>query len=175
QADKHALSMSSGPNNPWGGFPLFMFASLDASYSDHPEGQYDIGQSPGRRRDGTLRVVDSGHTIALHGTGYIGDTAWRSYTAYAHVEPRVLALDYAKGQTFDPLEPTGDDKAQVNGFKAQRSGGAEIRYEKRGRRLSVQEPPRGVGRYSGSGELSVHANADLPSIAGWQVHKGTVD
>src|SRR5690606_23565457 len=90
QADKHALSMSSGPNNPWGGFPLFMFASLDASYSDHPEGQYDMGQSPGRGRYGTLRVVDSGHTIALHGTGYIGDTVWRSYTAYAHVEPRVL-------------------------------------------------------------------------------------
>src|SRR5690606_42160967 len=58
------LSMSSGPNNPWGGFPLFMFASLDASYSEHPEGQYDIGQSPGRGRYGTLRVVDSGHTIA---------------------------------------------------------------------------------------------------------------
>src|SRR5690606_40737697 len=81
----------------------------------------DIGQSPGRGRYGTLRVVDSGHTIALHGTGYIGDTVWRSYTAYAHVEPRVLALDYAKGQTFDPLEPTDDDQNLVNDFTAQRS------------------------------------------------------
>lgn len=175
QADKHALSMSSGPNNPWGGFPLFMFASLDASYSDHPEGQYDIGQSPGRGRYGTLRVVDSGHTIALHGTGYIGDTVWRSYTAYAHVEPRVLALDYAKGQTFDPLEPTDDDQNLLNDFTAQRTDGSEIRYEKTDGPLSVQEPPQGVGRYSGSGEFNVHSNDDLPSIAGWQVHKGTVD
>jgi len=175
QADKHALSMSSGPNNPWGGFPLFMFASLDASYSDHPEGQYDIGQSPGRGRYGTLRVVDSGHTIALHGTGYIGDTVWRSYTAYAHVEPRVLALDYAKGQTFDPLEPTDDDQNLLNDFTAQRTDGSEIRYEKTDGPLSVQDPPQGVGRYSGSGEFNVQSNDDLPSIAGWQVHKGTVD
>src|SRR5690606_14224955 len=79
-ADKHALSISSGPGNPWGGFPVFMFASMDSSFSTTPERQYDVGQSPGRQRYGTLRVVDSGHTIALHGTGYVNGRVWRSHT-----------------------------------------------------------------------------------------------
>lgn len=174
QADKHALSMSSGPNNPHGGFPLFMFASMDSGYSANPEGQYDLGQSNGRRRYGTLQVEDSGHTIAITGTGYIGDSVWRSYTAYAHVEPHVVALDYQAGHVSPPLEPTDDDQQLTNDFTASRTDGGEVRREQETGPLSVADPPEGVGRYTGSGTFNVLSDDDLPSQAGWHVHKGTV-
>ncbi|TQN30622.1 phosphodiesterase/alkaline phosphatase D-like protein [Haloactinospora alba] len=175
QADKHALSMSTGPANPWGGFPLFMFASMDSGFSDTPEGQYDLGQSPGRQRYGTVRVEDSGHTIALHGTGYINDAVWRSHTAYAHVEPRTIALDYQAGHVSPPLEPTNDDQQLTNDFTASRQDGGEVRYERENGPVSVQDPPNGVGRYTGSETFNVASDDQLPSQAGWHVHKGTVD
>lgn len=175
QADKHALSMSTGPNNPHGGFPLFMFASMDAAAAANPEGQYDLGQSPGRQRYGTVRVVDSGHTIALNGTGYIMDHVWRTHTAYAHVEPRVVQVNYAAGEVFDPFEPTDDDQGLVNDFTASRTQGEEHQHELTTGPLSVQAPPDGVGRYSGSETFNVPADDDLADQAGWHVHKGTTD
>lgn len=175
QADKHALSMSTGPNNPWGGFPLFMFASMDSGYSTEPEGQYDLGQSPGRQRYGTVRVVDSGHTIALQGTGYVMDQVWRSHTAYAHVEPHVVRVNYAAGETFEPLRPTDDDQGLVNDYTASRTQGEEYHHELSEGPLGVEDPPHGVGRYSGSGTFNVPSDAELPDQAGWRVHKGTVD
>lgn len=175
QADKHALSLSSGPNNPWGGFPLFMVASMDASFATNPEGQYDLGQSPGRQRYGTVRVQDSGHTIALQCTGYVMDQVWRSHTAYAHVEPHVLQVNYAAGETFDPFEPTDDDQRLLNDYTASRMDGGEFRHEHTNGPLGVDAPPQGVGRYSGSGTFNVPSDEDLPDQAGWRVHKGTVD
>ncbi|QBI56793.1 alkaline phosphatase D family protein [Streptomonospora litoralis] len=175
QADKHALSISSGPNNPWGGFPLFMLGSLDAAHAALPEGQYDQGQSTGRDRYGTLRIVDSGHTIALHATGYIGDTVWRTYTGYAHVAPHVVALDYAAGQTFEPLSPVDDDQQLSNDVTAERSDGGEHRVEQTTGPLGTAEPPAGVGRYSDSVTVNVYSDDQLADQAGWRVHKGTVD
>lgn len=175
QADKHALSISSGPNNAYGGFPLFMFAGMDSGFSLLPEGQYDIGQSTGRQRYGTLRVEDSGHTIALHATGYINNTVWRTYTGYAYVEPHVLALDYSAGQTFDPFEPTDDDQRIANDFIASRVDGGEVRQEQTTGPLSTQDPPDGVGRYAGSETYNVPSDDDLDDQAGWQVYTGTID
>lgn len=170
-ADKHALSISSGPGNPWGGFPVFMFASMDSHHGTVPERQYDVGQSPGRQRYGTLRVVDSGHTIALHGTGYVNGRVWRSHTGYAHVEPRVLALDYARGQTFEPLEPTDDDQHLANDVTVQRRDGGEAQQEDITGPLGVNT----VGRYSTSDTVNVRADDELDNQAGWRLHLGTVD
>jgi hypothetical protein len=171
QADKHALSIASGPANTWGQWPLFMFASLDSDYSSAPEGQYDIGQSPGRRRYGTLRIEDSGHTIALHGTGYVGTQVWRSYTGYAHVEPHVVSIDYSAQQVFEPFEPIDDDQRLANDVTAGRRDGGEVREE-------IAEGPLGletVGRYSASETVNVRDDSDLVDQAGWLLHEGTID
>ncbi|WP_026128263.1 alkaline phosphatase D family protein, partial [Nocardiopsis lucentensis] len=170
-ADKHALSMSSGPANPWGGFPMFMFASLDASFSTSPELQYDIGQSPGRQRYGTLQVVDSGHTIALHGTGYVNDTVWRTYTGYAFVEPHVVALDYSAGQLFDPFRPVDDDQQLANDVTAQRRDGGDTRIEDTDGPVGVDA----VGRYTDSATVNIESNDTLADQAGWLLPQGTVD
>lgn len=174
-ADKHALSISSGPGNPWGKFPVFMFASMDSSFSTHPEGQYDQGQTPGRQRYGTLRVQDNGHTIAMTGTGWINGHRWRSYTGYAQVEPHVLALNYAAGEVFEPFEPATDDQRTVNDFTATRRDGGERRVEETTGAMAAAEPPQGVGRYEDSATVNTFSDEALRDHAGWQVRKGTIE
>lgn len=171
QFDKHALSISSGPANPWGGFPVFMAASMDSHHATVPELSYDQGQSPGRQRYGTVRVHDSGHTIALQFTGYVMDQVWRTYTGYANVEPHVIGLNYAAGQVFEPFDPTDDDQRTANDITAERRGGA-------GERAQDDTGPMGVdtvGRYSRSETVNVVDDDHLGDQAGWMLHEGTVD
>src|SRR5690606_41409423 len=86
-----------------------------------------------------------------------------------------LADGDGKRRASSPSQPPDDHQNRVNAVTGQRIAGSEIRYGRAAGPLSVQDPPPGVGRYSGSGEFNVYSNDDLPSIAGWQVHKGTVD
>ncbi|AZM54172.1 hypothetical protein DMA15_17665 [Streptomyces sp. WAC 01529] len=172
-ADMHATSICSGPNNPHGSFPMFMFASLDAgAWSTGPE--YDIGSVAGRRQYGTLRVTDNGHTIALTGTGYQDGSVLMSHTAYLHVGTPVLALNYAAGHISAPFEPTKDDQGLRNEVTAKREGGGEYTYALTEGARSVQDPPHGAGLYDDSISLEVANDDQLPDQAAWRVHLGTV-
>lgn len=176
-ADMHATSMCSGPANPHGRFPMFMFASLDAgAWSTGPE--YDIGSVAGRRQYGTMRVTDNGHTIALTGTGYKDGTVLMSHTAYVDVGSPVLALSYTAGHVSPPLEPTDDDQGLRNDITAKREDGGEARYAKESGPLNIHTPdedPDGVGVYDEGVTLNVARDEQLPDQAGWRVHLGTVD
>lgn len=174
-ADEHALGFGSGPRNGHGNFPMFMFASMDASFGTDSRDVYDIGQSQGRQRYGTIEVIDSGHTIQLKGTGWINGTAWMSYSKYVDVGATVLALDYEAGHVSPPLEPVDDDQHVINDETVQRFGGAFARVVDETSPLSVLPPPDGVGRYDE--EVTLHlANDDQPARhAGWRVHLGTWD
>ncbi|MGW3571222.1 alkaline phosphatase D family protein [Streptomyces sp. NPDC000941] len=176
-ADKHALAISSGPGNQYGGFPIFMLAAMDAAY-DQPQGLYDLGQLPIRGGYGTVSVRDAGHTIALTGTGYVNGTVWRSHTAYVHLGSPIFALDYAARHLSPPLEPTEDDQGRRNDVTAQRDGGGEARVSQETGPLNVQAPevdPDGVGTYDEAVTVNVAADEQLENQAGWRVHMDTVD
>lgn len=176
-ADKHSLSMCTGPNNPWGGFPIYMFASMDCAFSD-PDPLYDLGSIGGRRQYGTVRVADAGHTIALTGTGYRDGTALMGHTAYVDVGSPVFALDYTAGHVSPPLEPTDDDQSLRNDVTAKREDGSEARYVKTTGPLNTHAPdddPDGVGVYDEGITLNTARDDQLPDQAGWRVHLGTVD
>lgn len=172
-ADKHSLGICSGPNNPYGAHPVYMLASLDASYGDN-DGLYDVGQLGGRQQYGTVSVRDDGHTIALTGTGYINGTVWRSHTAYVHVGSPVLALNYGT-DLVPPLEPTDDDQRIVNDVTATRDEGGEYRVVEDTGPLSTLPPPAGVGVYDEAATVNVATDNQLPDQASWRVHQGTVD
>lgn len=176
-ADMHALSICSGPANPYGRFPMFMFAGMDAgAWSTGPE--YDIGSVAGRRQYGTMRVTDNGHTISLAGTGYRDGTVLMSHTAYVHVGSPVFALDYAAGHISPDLEPTDDDQKLRNEITARRTDGGEYTYAKTSGPQNTNDPaddPEGVGVYDEGIELNVVDDAQLPSQASWRVHLSTVD
>lgn len=177
-ADMHALSICSGPANQYGGFPMFMFAGMDAgAWSTGPE--YDIGSVAGRKQYGTMRVRDDGHTIALTGTGYRDGAVLMSHTAYIDVGSPIIALDYAGGHISPPFEPTPDDEGVGNDVTATRQDGGEARIFKAEGLLNVGDPaldPDAIGVYDGGDTtLAVATDDQLADQASWRVHLGTVD
>ncbi|MEU0397937.1 alkaline phosphatase D family protein [Streptomyces sp. NPDC006208] len=176
-ADMHANSICTGPNNPVGRFPMYMFASLDSgAWSTGTE--YDIGSVSGRRQYGTMRVQDDGHTIALTGTCYHDGTVQFAHTAYIQADATVIALDYAAGHISPPLEPTDDDQKLRNAVTAKRQDGGEATFVKTEGSLNTSDPetdPDGVGVYDESVTVNVATDDQLPGHAGWRVHLGTVN
>lgn len=73
--DIHSLGLCSSGNNPFGGFPVMLCASIDAT----PSGDatfYDIGYQPGRDQWGTVGINDDGDQIILTLTGWAGTAPW---------------------------------------------------------------------------------------------------
>lgn len=176
-ADMHSLSMCSGPANPYGAFPMYMFASLDAgAWSTGPE--YDLGSVPGRRQYGTMRVQDNGHTIALTGTGYRDGIVTMAHTAYIDVGSPVIALNYA-GDISPPFKPDPDDQNVYNDITATRQDGGQARFVQETGPLNTGDPavdPDAIGVYDG-GDVTINVAEDeqLADQAAWRVHLGTVE
>lgn len=177
-ADMHALSICSGPANQYGGFPMFMFAGMDAgAWSTGPE--YDIGSVAGRKQYGTMRVKDDGHTIALTGTGYRDGVVMMAHTAYIDVGSPIIALNYAGGDISPPFEPTPDDEGVTNDVTVTRQDGGEAHFVKETGLLNTGDPaldPDAIGVYDGGDvTLAVASDDQLTDQASWRVHLGTVD
>ncbi|WP_326729706.1 alkaline phosphatase D family protein [Streptomyces phaeochromogenes] len=177
-ADMHSLSMCSGPGNPHGGFPIYMLAGMDSDFGT-VDTLYDIGSTPERRQYGTVRVTDSGHTIALAVTGYRDYTPLLSHTAYLDIGSPLIALNYNAGHISPPFEPTPDDEGVTNDVTATRQDGGQARFVKTEGLLNTNDPavdPDGVGEYDGGGvTINVADDDQLPDQAAWRVHQGTVD
>jgi hypothetical protein len=169
-ADMHALSICSGPHNPHGRFPMFMFAGMDSGAWSTSETDYDIGSIAGRRQYGTMRVTDNGHTIALTGTGYHDGTALMRHTAYVHAGNPVWALDGTtggKGDIAPPFRPVLDDQGVRNEITARREDGGEYTY-------ADTDHIAAKGRRNADITVNVATDAQLPDQASWRVRLGTV-
>jgi hypothetical protein len=169
-ADMHALSICSGPHNPHGQFPMFMFAGMDSGAWSTSEADYDIGSIAGRRQYGTMRVTDNGHTIALTGTGYRDGTALMRHTAYVHAGNPVWALDGTtggKGDIVPPFRPVLDDQGVRNEITARREDGGEYTY-------ADTDHIAAKGRRNADITVNVATDAQLPDQASWRVQLGTV-
>jgi hypothetical protein len=86
-----------------------------------------------------------------------------------------LTLDYSAGHLVPPFEPTDDDQLTRNDVTASRRGGDSYRYRQLTGRMSVLEPPDGVGAYADETEVNVQTDALLAGVATWLVNLGTVD
>ncbi|NUS86376.1 MAG: hypothetical protein HOY75_27545 [Streptomyces sp.] len=166
-ADMHALSICSGPANYYGGFPIYMFASMDAgAWSEDP--LYDIGSQQGRQQYGTMQVRDRGHTIEFGGTGWVNGVPWKSHTSYVHVGNPILALDFDR-HIKDPFRPSVGTDGTINDVTASRQDGGEAR-------IVQTSGPRGtdtVGTYPDAVTVQVASDDQLPDQASWRVHLGT--
>ncbi|MDX3555276.1 alkaline phosphatase D family protein [Streptomyces europaeiscabiei] len=169
-ADMHALSICSGPHNPHGRFPMFMFAGMDAGAWSTSTTDYDIGSIAGRRQYGTMRVTDNGHTIALAGTGYHDGTALMSHTAYVHAGNPLWALNGTtdnKGDIVPPFRPVLDDQGVRNEITAKREDGGEYTY-------ADTDHIADRGRRDADVTVNVADDDQLPDQASWRVRLGTV-
>ena len=86
-----------------------------------------------------------------------------------------LTLDYGQGQLSGALNPVDDDAYTRNDITVARSGGSSVTAVQATGPLNIQSAPYGVGDYSTSVQLSLHADGDLADQAGWRLHLGTVD
>lgn len=93
---------------------------------------------------------------------------------YSQMPALTLAYKAAPGLAA-PLKPVDDDTATRNDRTVKRDGGSEARAELLEGRLSVQDPPDGIGQYDDSVTLSLHDDAQTEPIAYWRLHLGTVD
>jgi len=85
-----------------------------------------------------------------------------------------LELDY-DAKHLSSIEPVDDDQQTRNDITCKRVDGASARAVKESGALSVLAPPGGVGRYDEEVTLNLQADGQLPDMAGWRLHLGTVD
>ena len=86
-----------------------------------------------------------------------------------------LTLDYSLGQIVPPFEPTDDDQLTKNDWSVQRRDGGTARVQLATGRMSILEPPAGVGQYADQTTVNVETDAMLEGVAAWLVNLGTVD
>jgi hypothetical protein len=106
----------------------------------------------------------------------------RSYLGFAlrttrslYDQTPVLALDMTTEGISPPLYPLIDDLPTENDVTAKRPRGSEARSVLETGRMSIQDPPDGVGLNAVEHEAAVAADGDLPGWAQWRRHLGTVD
>lgn len=78
-ASDHAMGLSTGPGNPWGGFPVALFAALDATPATAGDRGYDLGRRPGIGQFGLVEVDDLGSTIVVRLACHGPDGLWRHH------------------------------------------------------------------------------------------------
>lgn len=144
--DRHALGIDSGAGNDWGGFPVLMAASLDASPSvGDVAGAFDVLPNVGGRDQyGTIAVTDDGTIIKIALSAWRGTTLMGEYlfvtggvpsppifvpgsvaalltgSHTVHYEARLLT-EFQTG-----IDPTGTDLDLING-DVQLNGTASVR------------------------------------------------
>lgn len=100
----------------------------------------------------------------------------------------VVTADYSQamlggvsGDASDSgLDPTFDDQFVRNDMTLTRGNatvsGADFQFQLNdGSAMSISQPPAGIGDYADSDTVNVLLDSQLPDIAGWVVHIGTVD
>lgn len=87
-----------------------------------------------------------------------------------------LVLDYtARGEVMPLLDPTDDDATLANDVTVSRFGGSSARAVLEDGPLSILPPPDGAGVYATSVTVNAASDEQLPNLAAWRLHLGTVD
>lgn len=97
------------------------------------------------------------------------------YDMYNQTGP---TLDYASKHLSDQLEPNDDDSVLVNDMTVTRTSGSSRQYVKTSGPLNINDPDQdrhGAGRASSALTVPCENDNQLRHIAGWEVHRGTVD
>ncbi|MFI6279661.1 hypothetical protein [Streptomyces sp. NPDC050988] len=92
-----------------------------------------------------------------------------------YTQEPALTLTYKQPPLAPPLEPDDDADVTRNDRTVKRDGGSEGRAILREGRLSIQDPPDGIGLYDDSVTLSLADDTQAEPIAYWLLHLGTFD
>ncbi|MFK0062613.1 hypothetical protein ACIQTN_25725 [Streptomyces werraensis] len=98
---------------------------------------------------------------------------YRTRASLYNQTPKLVLSYQQRGLT--EAEPVDDDSGLRNDITVERVGGSSGRAELTSGRLSVEDPPVGVGRYDDSVTLNLYSDAQTEPMAYWLLHLGTVD
>lgn len=85
-------------------------------------------------------------------------------------------IDYAGRMIAGSLQPTDDDQLTRNDITITQQGGSSVETYLAAGKLSIMNPPQGVGIYTQSVDVAAFYQAkDLPQIAALYLAQGTVD
>ncbi|MCI3240300.1 hypothetical protein [Streptomyces spinosisporus] len=96
------------------------------------------------------------------------ELVYRTRLSLYNQDPK-LTLDYAQKQMAPPFEPVEDDQIR-NDWTVTRDGGSSGYATLTEGRLSVQDPPDGIGLYDDSTTLNLFSDDQTSDAAGWQLH-----
>ncbi|MEU2799061.1 hypothetical protein [Streptomyces sp. NPDC007117] len=131
-------------------------------------------QTPGRYLE-TLATIAASDLGVLFERRDDRELVYRARSTLYSQDP-VLTLDWPAGVISEPFRPTDDDKNTENDVAVTREGGATSpRAVLTTGRMSVQDPPAGVGRYDEDYTLSLAADHQTGEHAEWRMHLGTFD
>ncbi|MFC8176522.1 hypothetical protein [Streptomyces sp. NPDC057325] len=90
-----------------------------------------------------------------------------------YTQSPAVVLDYSQGVISGELRPVDDDRLSRNDVTVKRDGGSEHTAVLATGRMSVKDPPDGIGQYDESVTLSLAADAQTIGQAWWRMHLGT--
>ncbi|MEU0033164.1 hypothetical protein [Streptomyces sp. NPDC006333] len=99
---------------------------------------------------------------------------WYRSRADLYNQAPKLTLDYAAGQLADPFKPVEDDTVR-NAWEVQREGGSTGTATLDEGRLSVLDPPDGIGLLPDSVTLNLATDDQTEPMANWLLHLSTWD
>lgn len=102
------------------------------------------------------------------------ELVYRARSTLYNQQP-VLTLDWPTGVISEPFRPIDDDKLTENDITVKRDGGTSATAVLEQGRMSVLDPPDGVGRYAEDYTLSLADDNQTGDHAQWRMHLGTFD
>jgi hypothetical protein len=143
------------------------------------DGDANIGTRAGPQRVDTLLDIIRDAEAADLGTlfeprGTLG-VEYRTRSSLYN-QPATVTVDLANNELGQPFQPTDDDRHIRNDVTVKRVEGSEYRAVQDTGPLSVASPAEGgAGRYAITNTVNVYQDSQLPDIATWLRHLGTVD
>lgn len=92
-----------------------------------------------------------------------------------YAQTPAVTIDYSDKVVAPPFEPTDDDEATRNDVTASRRDGGSFQKTLTTGRMSVLDPPGGIGQYEDEVTVNVETDAQLPGVAAWWLNLGTLD
>ena len=86
-----------------------------------------------------------------------------------------VTIDYSARVVAPPFDPTDDDQETRNDVTASRRDGGSFQKTLTTGRMSVLDPPAGIGQYEDEVTVNVESDAQLPGAAAWWLNLGTLD
>lgn len=95
--------------------------------------------------------------------------------ASIYAQAPAVTIDYAAKVVAPPFEPTDDDQTTRNDVTASRRDGGSFQLTQTTGRLSISDPPAGIGQYEDEITVNLQTDAQLPGAASWWLRLGTLD